>query len=97
MQKQTISFDQLPAAIYQLSQDVSELKRLLTEQTPNIKLDYADKPLSVTDAANFLGISKQTVYQNIGKIPHTKRFGRLYFYPADLRAYLNAGEGVANE
>jgi predicted DNA-binding transcriptional regulator AlpA len=54
-------------------------------------------PLSVKQAAEFLGIAEQTVYQNIKKVPHKKRFGRLYFFPAELRAYLNAGEGAIGE
>ena len=52
-----------------------------------------ETPLSVKQAADYLGIAQQTVYQRIKAIPHKKRFGRLYFYPSDLRAYLNAGEG----
>ena len=54
-----------------------------------------EEPVSTDEAAKRFGIAKQTLYQNAKKIKHTKRFGRLYFYPADLRAYLNAGEGVA--
>ncbi len=56
--------------------------------------DNEEVPLNVEGAAEFLGITKQTVYQNIDKIPHRKRFGRLYFFRAELLAYLNAGEGV---
>lgn len=54
-----------------------------------------EEPVSTDEAAKRFGIAKQTLYQNAKKIKHTKRFGRLYFYPADLRAYLSAGEGVA--
>lgn len=56
-----------------------------------------ETPVSTDEAAKRFGIAKQTLYQNARKIKHTKRFGRLYFYPSDLRAYLNGGEGVANE
>lgn len=56
-----------------------------------------ETPVSTDEAAKRFGIAKQTLYQNAKKIKHTKRFGRLYFYPSDLRAYLNAGGGgVAN-
>lgn len=54
-----------------------------------------EDPVSTDEAAKRFGIAKQTLYQNAKKIKHTKRFGRLYFYPADLRAYLNAGKDVA--
>lgn len=55
-----------------------------------------ETPLSVKQAADFLNIAPQTVYQRIKKIPHKKRFGKLYFYASDLRAYINGGEGVDN-
>ena len=51
-------------------------------------------PVSTDEAAKRFGIAKQTLYQNAWKIKHTKRFGRLYFYPSDLREYLNTGRGV---
>lgn len=48
-----------------------------------------ETPLNVKEAAEFLNVSRQTVYQNIAKIPHRKRHGRLYFYKAELIDYLN--------
>lgn len=53
-----------------------------------------ESPVSTDEAAKRFGIKKQTLYQNARKIKHTKRFGRLYFYPADLRAYIDGGEVV---
>lgn len=53
-----------------------------------------EQVLNVEDAAKFLGISKQTLYQNINRVPHKKRFGRLYFFKEELLAYLNDGEGT---
>jgi excisionase family DNA binding protein len=97
MQNNPLSFDQLPAAVYQLCHEVNEIKRLLIEQPQGAIPANDDKPLSVVEAAEFLGISKQTVYQNIDRLPHKKRFGRLYFFRSQLSAYLNAGEGVPSE
>ncbi|GAB4044912.1 helix-turn-helix domain-containing protein [Spirosoma jeollabukense] len=48
-----------------------------------------ETPLTVQQTADFLSISQQTVYQNIAKIPHRKRHGRLYFFKSELAAYLN--------
>ncbi len=50
-----------------------------------------ETPISTDEAAKRFGIAKQTLYQNARKIKHTKRFGRLYFYPSDLRDYLDTG------
>ena len=82
-----------------LQNEVSDCRALLLslqsrlDAQPVTTTPENETPLNVEQAAGFLGISKQTVYQNIDKIPHSKRFGRLYFYPADLRAYLDNGNG----
>lgn len=55
---------------------------------PTISPDE-DQPISVEQAAQFLNIKPQTIYQNINKIPHEKRHGRLYFTRRTLRAYLS--------
>ncbi|GAB2524802.1 helix-turn-helix domain-containing protein [Spirosoma aerophilum] len=93
MQKNPLTFDQLPTAVYQLSCEVSELRRLLIDQPQETSLPSNNKPVGVNEAADFLGISRQTVYQNIDKIPHKKRFGRLYFFVSELADYVKAGEG----
>lgn len=51
----------------------------------------ADDFLSLKDAADFLSVAPQTMYQNIKHIPHSKRFGKLYFKRSELVAYLEAG------
>ncbi len=48
--------------------------------------------LSVSEAATFLVLSKQAVYRNIGKIPHYKRNGRLYFKRQELIEYVEEGK-----
>ncbi|GAA4399826.1 excisionase family DNA-binding protein [Nibrella viscosa] len=94
MENVPITHDALPAAVYLLRQEVSELKQLLANTSANpANPDADERPLSVKEAAEFLGIAPQTVYQNIDKIPHRKRFGRLFFFKSELLEYLNAGEG----
>ena len=80
-----------------LQQDVSDIRVML--QLLNTRLDSKpvtitsseETPLSAQQAADFLGIAPQTLYQNVKKIPHRKRFGKLYFFPSDLREYLKEG------
>jgi hypothetical protein len=74
----------------------NEILRILAKQ-PASQLNMVDDPVSTEKAAKMFGIAKQTIYQNIRKIPHTKRFGRLYFYPSQLRAYLENGTEVAHD
>lgn len=74
--------------------------RALNKANPSLATTPApdeETPLTVVEASKFLGVSKQTVYQNITRIPHKKRFGRLYFFRSQLTEYLNAGEGATNE
>jgi predicted DNA-binding transcriptional regulator AlpA len=47
---------------------------------------------TLKQAAKFLNISEQTIYQNIQKIPHSKRFGKLYFLRSELEVYLTEGK-----
>ena len=70
-----------------------EVRKVLSELPPtqSSPLPVDEKPLSVEQAAEFLNVSKQTVYQNAVKIPHRKRFGRLYFLKKELISYLEEG------
>lgn len=68
-----------------------EMLQILRQPTNNPTAPDKEAPLTLEQAANFLNISKQTVYQNIARIPHKKRHGRLYFFQTELSEYLNAG------
>ena len=48
--------------------------------------------LNIKQASEFLGVADQTIYQNIKKIPHSKRFGKLYFLRSELEQYLAEGK-----
>lgn len=63
---------------------LSEIQRAGTNEPPLV----VDQPMSIKEAAKFLSISTQTIYQNISKIPHRKRFGKLYFFRDELMSYL---------
>jgi excisionase family DNA binding protein len=74
----------------------TEFRKVLTDHSPADQRPGPDeeKPLNVGQAAEYLGISEQTVYQNIKKIPHKKRFGRLYFFRSELLQYLESGKAI---
>lgn len=67
----------------------AETLQLLRSTTNSQPTTDDETPLTVQQAADFLNVSRQTVYQNIAKIPHRKRHGRLYFFKAELAEYLN--------
>lgn len=58
-----------------------------------------DKLLTIDEAAKFLSLAKQTVYQLVskGEIPHKKRSKRLYFSKVELLEYLNQGRVKSNQ
>lgn len=53
--------------------------------------------LSVSEAADFLVLSKQAIYRNIGRIPHYKRNGRLYFKRQELIEYVEGGKCIVRK
>jgi excisionase family DNA binding protein len=63
----------------------------LLRQTANGPTSAVDEnlPLTIQQAAEFLNVSQQTIYQNIARIPHRKRHRRLYFFKPELSEYLN--------
>ena len=85
-----LTFDQLPSAVVQLFNKLEGIEALLLErqQVPPPDDDF----LLLKEAAEFMHSAEQTVYQNIKKIPHYKRFGKLYFKRSELVAYLENGK-----
>ena len=74
------------------------IREVLTDElrditpTPQITTTKSGEHLTAAEAAKYLSIAKQTLYQNIEKVPHTKRFGKLYFLQSDLEDYLKGGQ-----
>jgi excisionase family DNA binding protein len=93
-----LTFDQLPKAVTMLTNEVSELKRLLMEKQAEPSAQSNDKPLSIGEAADFLNLSIPTLYSKVsrGELPVMKRGKRLYFSLAELKEYLNAGRRKSN-
>ena len=74
----------------------NRLENLLIEMRDSLPAaptdTLADDFLSLKEAAEFLSVAPQTIYQNIKKIPHQKRFGKLYFKRSGLVEYLEEGK-----
>lgn len=87
-----ITFENLPKAFSLLSDEVSEIKRLLLTKN-NQPQPETDQLLTVQDAAKFLTLSVPTVYGLISKnaIPCMKRSKRVYFSKIELIDYLKEG------
>ncbi len=92
-----ITFENLPKAVTQLTNDISELKRLLLQQS-NEPAPSADELMTVQECAKFLRLSVPTIYNLIhkGEIPMLKRAKRCYFTREDLLNYLKEGKRKSN-
>jgi len=84
-----ITFDQLPQAIYSLTCEVKELRRLLEGSTPSTP---TEEILNRKQAAEFLGIAEQSIYQMGDRLPRRKRFGKLVFLKSELHEFLINGK-----
>ena len=87
-----INFDQLPAAVSNLTFEISEIKRLLLQKQTN-PISEPEKLLTVQEAAKFLSLSVPTIYGLIskGELPVIKRSKRCYFSNIELLEYMKAG------
>ena len=86
-------FVSIETKLLRLEKHLVEMREALTLFTPPPPAE--DDFLILKDAAEFLGVANQTMYQNVRRIPHYKRFGKLYFKRSDLMKYLE--DGVANQ
>ena len=82
-----------------MQRDVANCLTLLQEIRENrngetLTVQEEEKPIGINEAADFLGVRRQTVYQSISKLKHRKRFGKLYFFKSELLEYLRGGQSA---
>lgn len=88
-----LHLEDLPEAVYQLTNEIRDLRTLITENKDQSNQASKKKYLSIREAAEFLGLSVPTIYSKVSKreLPFIKRGKFLYFTSADLEAYLQEG------
>ncbi|MDB9963726.1 helix-turn-helix domain-containing protein [Vicingaceae bacterium] len=88
-----VTFDCLPELVLKLSQEVKELRQLILSDTNKMTAEVLDELMDVGQAAQLLGLSKQTIYGKVSRreIPFMKRGKKLYFYKLELMDYLKSG------
>ena len=86
-----LTFDQLPQAVSQLHEKLSNIEQLLLQA--NHHLPETDELLTITQAAKFLNLSVPTIYGKVSRkdIPVNKQGKRLYFYKSELADWVKAG------
>ena len=86
-----ISFENLPQAITLLLEKVESLELLLKSQQSNQAA--SDKPMSITEAAKLVNLTKPTIYGFVSNrtIPFSKVGKRLYFSEVELTSWIQTG------
>ena len=94
----TISFEQMPSVIAQISSKLETIESLLQNKSLPNEAKVEDQLLGVEETADFLGLSTQTIYGKVskGELPVMKRSKKLYFSKFDLLDYLKRGRRKTN-
>ena len=87
-----LSFEQLPQAVNQLFEKLSNIERLLLETSNEVKPN-ADQLLTIQQAAELLTLSVPTIYGLVSRaeIPCMKKGKRLYFSKQELTRWIKSG------
>lgn len=93
----SLTFEQLPQAVYDIQQKLESIEQLLIQLNKN--QPEADKIFTVGEAAAFLNLSTATIYGLVskGELPVMKRSKRCYFSKLELIAYLKKGRRKTNQ
>src|SRR5437870_1019317 len=84
-----------PAELSNLIEE--SLKKVLIEANSHDRdAKYLPELLSITQAAEFLNLAKQTLYgfTSKGEIPYLKKGKKLYFKKSELLKWVNAGKKI---
>lgn len=97
MQKETVTFDKLPEAVGYLTEQVIELKRMVSE----LQLPASDKHVlvEIEDACRIIRKANPTIYTLVrkGLLPAYKKGKKLYFYEDELLAWIENGRRKSAE
>jgi|TARA_R110000787_G_scaffold249303_3_gene354911 excisionase family DNA binding protein len=93
-----LTYNDLPKAVTMLTNEISELKRLLTKKQEETPTERTEQLLTVQEAAQFLNLTVPTIYSKVSKreLPFMKRGKRLYFSSVELMAYIKEGRKKSN-
>ena len=92
MDKNEISFENLPKAVAHLVSEVAEIKLLVEKgQTPTIPQKRI--PIGIDEVCEIIGKAKPTIYALVRKrlLPCYKNGKKLYFFEDELLAWIENG------
>ncbi|MBR8840980.1 MAG: helix-turn-helix domain-containing protein [Stigonema ocellatum SAG 48.90 = DSM 106950] len=82
-------FQELADRLLVIESLLINITQLAVTESPKVESD----PLNVAQAAQFLGLTNQTVYDKVhkGTLPHVKQGNRIYFFKDELIQWLKSG------
>lgn len=88
-----ITFENLPMALANLTNEVSEIKRMLLSKSNMQSSEVPDQFLNIKEAALYLDLTVPTIYSMVSRneLPVMKRSKRLYFSRLELAEYIKVG------
>ena len=99
MEKQTITFDNLPKAMSQMQAQLEAIEHMLKAVLPHFHSQPPSELLNVQQAADLMGVAVQTVYGYVNRreIPHHKPKKRLLFDREELMAWVREGKRLTSD
>lgn len=97
MQQETITFDKLPQAVTYLTEQVAELKQMVSALQPPAQENHV--LVGNEEACLIVKKAKPTVYALVSKglLPAYKKGKQLYFYKDELLAWIENGRKKTSE
>ena len=97
MQNETVIFDKQPEAVGYLTEQVIELKKMVSELKPS--LPEKRVLIEIEDACRIIHKAKATIYTLVRKgiLPAYKKGKKLYFYEDELLTWVENGRKKTSE
>lgn len=95
---ETITFENLPKAVTNLTREIGEIKELLLKKHEQQLTPQSEQFLTIQEAAKLFNLTVPTMYSKVskGELPVMKRGKRLYFSRNELLEYLKEGRKNSN-
>ena len=92
MERNEISFENLPSAVAHLNNQVEELKELILRKE-SVSIPQKKTPIDIEKACEIIGKAKPTVYTLVRtrQIPCYKSGKKLYFFEDELLEWIRNG------
>ena len=88
----TLTFENLPSAVAELRNDLSELKNLILKRVE--PQHQPDNPLNIKEVSQLTGLTVPTLYGYCqrNEIPYSKKGNRLYFFKSEILLWIQSGK-----